>query len=181
MHMAEIVASTIIPGVKLARFKRLSDERGHFVETFRKEWFPERNWDIVQGNRSDSIPGVLRGLHYHHQQVDYWQVAAGSIRAGLADLRRGSPSFGAVQTFDLDAHSFTGLLIPVGVAHGFYAQTQATLLYLVDNYYTGQDEFGVAWDDPDLAIEWGVDTPLLSGRDRQNPRLRDIPESRLPA
>ncbi|HXF63882.1 MAG TPA: dTDP-4-dehydrorhamnose 3,5-epimerase [Caldilineaceae bacterium] len=179
--MSNITESSIIPGVKLVTFRVYTDARGLFMETFRKEWFPERSWAIVQSNRSDSAPGVLRGLHYHHRQVDYWQVVAGSIRVGLADLRRSSPAFGAVQTFDLDSANPTGLLIPVGVAHGFVAKTPATLLYLVDNYYDGQDEYGVAWDDPRLDIDWGVQSPILSDRDRRNPRLDAIPVEQLPA
>ena len=178
--MSTITESTIIPGVKLVTLRVYADVRGRFMETFRKEWFPERSWAIVQSNRSESAAGVLRGLHFHHHQVDYWHVIAGSLRVGLADLRRSSPTFGAVQTFDLDGETPAGLLIPVGVAHGFVAKTPATLLYLVDNYYDGQDEYGVAWDDPRLAIDWGVQAPTLSDRDRRNPRLDEIPEEQLP-
>ncbi len=178
--MTEIVESSVIPGVKLVKFRRFADARGEFMETFRKEWFPERSWEIVQCNRSVSAPGVLRGLHFHHHQVDYWQLAQGSIRVGLADLRRQSPAYRQVQTIDLDADDPMGLLIPVGVAHGFLARTEAILLYLVDNYYDGSDEYGVAWNDPDLAIAWGIDAPRLSDRDRNNPPLAAIQPDKLP-
>lgn len=178
--MTEISESSTIPGVKLAKFRIFSDARGQFMETFRKDWFPERSWEIVQSNRSESAAGVLRGLHFHHRQVDYWQVVNGSIRVALADLRRQSPAYGQIETIDLDAANPRGLFIPVGVAHGFLARTAATLLYLVDNYYDGSDEHGIAWNDPDLAIPWGSETPILSDRDRANPTLRAIAPQQLP-
>jgi dTDP-4-dehydrorhamnose 3,5-epimerase len=73
-----------------------------------------------------------------------------------------------------------GLFIPIGVAHGFVALSEATLLYYVDNYYDGADEYGVAWNDPDLNLDWSVDSPTISPRDANNPRLRDIPPDKLP-
>jgi dTDP-4-dehydrorhamnose 3,5-epimerase len=178
--MAEIIESSRIAGVKIVRLKVFRDERGRFLETFRKEWFPERTWSIVQTNRSDSRAGVLRGLHYHFRQVDYWYVAQGRIRVGLADLRKDSPTFGASETVEMGEQNEYGLYIPSGVAHGFYALTDATLIYLVDNYYDGGDEFGVAWDDPDLAVPWNVRAPILSARDRANPRLQEIPVEQRP-
>jgi dTDP-4-dehydrorhamnose 3,5-epimerase len=104
----------------------------------------------------------------------------GSIRVALADVRPHSPTFRATQTIDLDASTPIGVFIPVGVAHGFYAQRASTLLYLVDNYYNGSDELGVAWNDPSLAISWGTDDPILSERDRRNPMLADISAELLP-
>jgi dTDP-4-dehydrorhamnose 3,5-epimerase len=176
----EIIASPHIADVRIVNFKVFADPRGQFMETFRKEWFPERSWEIIQGNRSQSAPGVLRGLHYHHHQVDYWQLLAGTFRVGLADLRPWSPTYRATEIIDISAEKPSGIYIPVGVAHGFYALTQATLLYLVDNYYTGSDELGVAWNDPDLAIPWGVDNPILSDRDAKNPPLAEIAAQLLP-
>lgn len=178
--MTEIVESGRIAGVKIARLKAHGDERGRFLETFRKDWFPERSWEVVQTNRSDSRAGVLRGLHYHFQQVDYWYVPHGRIRVGLADLRRGSPSYGVSEVLELGEGNEFGVFIPCGVAHGFYALTDATLTYLVDNYYNGKDEFGVAWDDPTLAVAWGATAPILSGRDQANPRLDAIPDEHMP-
>ena len=86
--MPTITEFSAIPGVLLVELRPFADERGRFTETFRKEWFPQRAWSNVQSNRSDSRAGVLRGLHYHFHQVDYWYLAAGRIRVGLADLRR---------------------------------------------------------------------------------------------
>lgn len=174
--MPQIHESTFIKGVYIVHLRPFADERGQFVETFRKEWFPFRSWDIIQTNRSDSAANVLRGLHYHKKQVDYWHVSRGKIRAGLVDLREGSASYMATQTIDLSADDPKGLFIPIGVAHGFVALTDCTLNYLVDNYYDSSDEYGVAWNDPQINLDWGVAEPIVSARDQQNPRLEAISE-----
>ncbi len=178
--MAKIIESDAIAGVKLVKLQAWPDERGRFLETFRKEWFPEREWKVIQTNCSYSKANVLRGLHYHHQQVDYWFVVRGTIRMALVDLRRSSPTRGASQILEIDADNPTGVLIPVGIAHGFVALTDATLTYLVDNYYDGNDELGIAWNDPELGLDWGLSEPELSDRDRQNSLLKDIPSHQLP-
>lgn len=178
--VTQINESNLIRGVFLASLKSLADERGRFIETFRKEWFPQRTWDIIQGNASYSQAGVLRGLHFHLRQVDYWFCPAGTIRVGLCDLRRGSPTYRAIQTLEIGDQNLVGVYIPVGVAHGFVALTDAILTYLVDNYYDGTDEHGVAWNDPDINLPWGVNNPRLSPRDTQNPFLRGIPPENLP-
>lgn len=178
--MPQIQESSLIKDVQTVNFATFGDERGRFMETFRKEWFPQRSWDIIQTNRSESKAGVLRGLHYHFHQVDYWFVATGKIRAALFDLRPDSPTRGVAQTIDMDAKDYTGLFIPVGVAHGFVTLSDATLIYIVDNYYTGNDEFGVAWNDPEIAMPWGVDAPIVSGRDASNPLLKELSADKLP-
>ncbi len=178
--MTEIQELNEIQGVYIARLKSFGDERGRFTETFRKEWFPQRSWDIIQTNRSDSKAGVLRGLHYHFRQVDYWYVAAGRVRAGLYDLRAGSPTVGTAHVIEMGETNGIGLFIPAGVAHGFVTLSDATLLYIVDNYYDGSDELGLAWNDPEVAMPWGVEAPLISARDAANPRLGDIPADKRP-
>jgi dTDP-4-dehydrorhamnose 3,5-epimerase len=178
--MPQIEESPIIQGLYLVHLKPFADERGRFIETFRKEWFPFRSWDCVQTNRSDSRAGVLRGLHFHKKQVDYWYVSQGKIRAALVDLRSSSPTHLKSQLLDLSGDDPTGLYIPIGVAHGFLALTDCTLNYLVDNYYDSTDEFGLAWDDPQIALQWGTATPVISERDRRNPRLADIVFETLP-
>lgn len=172
---------TQIAGVKVVDLKLFGDDRGRFIETFRTEWFPERSWGQVQSNRSDSIAGVLRGLHYHFHQVDYWYVLQGHIRIGLADLRRSSPTHGASVVLDVDGAVPQGIFIPSGVAHGYFALTDATIVYVVDQFYNGHDEMGVAWNDPDLAVPWGIVSPLLSNRDQQNPFWRNLEPAKLPA
>lgn len=172
--MATITESQQIAGIKHAHLKSFGDDRGRFLETFRTQWFPERSWAVIQSNRSDSNAGVLRGLHYHFRQVDYWYVLAGRVRIGLADLRRTSPTYGVSQILEVTGEDNLGFFIPVGVAHGYYALTTATIVYTVDQYYDGSDELGVAWNDPTLALPWGISDPILSARDQQNPRLQDI-------
>jgi dTDP-4-dehydrorhamnose 3,5-epimerase len=178
--MTDIRESEIIQGVMIAHLKAFEDNRGRFMETFRKGWFPQRTWEIVQTNRSDSKANVLRGLHYHHKQVDYWYVPFGRIRAALFDMRPDSPTYKAVQTIEMGNGAELGLFIPIGVAHGFVALTDATLTYLVDNYYDSTDEYGILWNDPDVNMPWGVENPILSQRDAQNPRLSDILAKHLP-
>jgi dTDP-4-dehydrorhamnose 3,5-epimerase len=177
---ATLQTSVSITDVKLIQLRPFADERGRFIETFRSEWFPEVSWSKIQSNRSDSQPHVLRGLHYHFQQVDYWYVPEGSIRAGLVDLRPTSPTYRVAQTIDIEPENPVGLFIPIGVAHGFLALTPCTLIYIVNNYYSGGDEFGVAWNDPALKLDWGVENPILSPRDMQNRLLKDIPPAELP-
>lgn len=135
---------------------------------------------MVQANRSDSKAGVLRGLHYHVRQADYWIVMDGEIAVCVLDVRRSSPTRNEVETFSMSADRPAGLYIPPGVAHGFYAVTDAILMYLVDAEYDGGDEFGVAWDDPLTVACWPTRNPVLSERDRTNPLLADIPEDKLP-
>lgn len=178
--MPDIEESAQIKGVQIVTLKAFEDERGRFLETFRKEWFPQQRWEKIQTNRSDSRAGVLRGLHYHFRQVDYWYVVSGQIRAALYDLRPDSPTYGAGQTVEMGGPFQRGLFIPVGVAHGFVALTETTLTYIVDNYYDSTDEYGIVWNDPDIGLAWGVEAPILSARDAANPLLRDIPPEQLP-
>lgn len=170
-----------IQGVFFATIRAFEDDRGRFMETFRREWFPWIEWDKIQGNRSDSRSNVLRGLHYHHHQIDYWYVPNGIIRVGMVDLRPSSPTYMATQTLEVGANNNVGVFIPIGVAHGFVALTDATLMYMVNNYYNdGSDENGVAWNDPEIRLDWGIEEPLLSPRDQKNRFLRDIPAAELP-
>ena len=179
--MTSVQPLETIDGVYTTQLRAFEDERGRFMESFRREWFSWINWDRIQNNRSDSKAGVLRGLHYHFHQIDYWYVPAGRIRVGLADLRPSSSTYMASTTLEMGDTNNIGLFIPVGVAHGFTALTDCTLMYLVNNYYDGgKDELGVAWDDPDIGLDWGVDNPQLSGRDQENLRLKDIPGELLP-
>ncbi len=170
----------LIHGVCLARFEKHADARGHFYESFRKSWVPGAR-EMVQGNLSFSKAGVLRGMHYHLKQADFWSVPAGRVRAALYDFRASSPSFGAAAVVEIGVDKPSGLYIPKGVAHGFCALEDATLTYLVDEYYDGADELGVRWDDPALGIDWALSAPpSLSLRDARNPFLAEIPPERRP-
>jgi dTDP-4-dehydrorhamnose 3,5-epimerase len=154
------------------------DERGRFVETYRRAWFPLGR-EMVQANHSDKSANSLVGLHYHLHQADYWYVTSGNARVVLHDLRVGSPTDGATELCELgdDEH---GIFIPPGVAHGFAALSDLTLIYLVDGYYNPNDELGLAWDDPTVAADWGIANPVLSDRDLRNPRRREIPGPLIP-
>lgn len=178
--MPDIVESSRIQGVYHVQLAVHADERGRFLETFRQSWFPQRQWDVIQMNRSESKAGVLRGLHYHFHQVDYWHVQQGTLRAGLVDIRPDSPTFKQVDIVPMSGANGVGLFIPVGVAHGFVAVTDVLLTYVVDNYYDSSDEFGVAWNDPDLGLNWGIERPVVSPRDNRNPRLSEINWDDLP-
>jgi dTDP-4-dehydrorhamnose 3,5-epimerase len=182
--MAKIVESDTIAGVYHVEPVAHGDERGVFVETYRREWFPQGR-EMIQGNRVDRQAGALVGLHFHLHQADYWYVPSGRARVVLHDLRAGSPTDRATLCFDLGTradgtHDHSGVFIPPGVAHGFAAHTQLILTYLVDGYYNIADELGVAWDDPEIAADWGITDPVLSGRDQGNPKRAEIPEPSRP-
>jgi dTDP-4-dehydrorhamnose 3,5-epimerase len=174
----DVVESSIIAGVYLVTPDIHGDERGAFVETYRRSWFPHGR-EMIQGNRADRQAGCIVGLHYHLHQADYWYVPNGRARVVLHDLREGSPTDGATQVEEIGVHDHRGIFIPPGVAHGFAAVTDMTITYLVDGYYNQTDELGVAWDDPDIAADWGIEQPVLSKRDQSNPRRKDLaPELR---
>lgn len=177
--MAKVSESSRIIGVWEVAPDVHGDERGRFIETYRRSWFPLGR-EMVQSNRADRAAGAVVGLHYHLHQADYWQVTRGQARVVLHDLRRGSPTEEATQHLDLDDQTCHGVFIPPGVAHGFAALSDVTLSYLVDSYYNPEDELGVAWDDPDVGADWGVLNPVLSARDQTNPRRRDLDPSRYP-
>lgn len=184
--MADVQEIDTIAGVFVATPSLHGDERGVFVETYRRQWFPHGR-EMVQGNRADRTAGCIVGLHYHLHQADYWYVPAGRARVVLHDLRVGSPTDGATWWTDLGAsavdgqgHDHRGIYIPPGVAHGFASLTDMTITYLVDGYYNPADELGVAWDDPAIGADWGVDDPVLSKRDQDNPRRDALPADRRP-
>ena len=162
--------ATGIDGVRLIDLQKRGDLRGSFVELYRQSWI-EPGDGVVQANLSRSMPGVLRGMHFHREQWDYWCPVAGDAFVALADLREGSPTRREVMTLGLSGEEPRGLLIPPGVAHGFYAETEFVMVYLVDAYFDGGDENAVAWDDPDLGIVWPASDPMLSDRDRGSPSL----------
>ncbi len=177
--MPELLPSSTIDDVLTVRPDAHGDERGRFVETYRRSWFPLGR-EMVQANRSVKQAGALVGLHYHLHQADYWYLLAGRARVVLHDLRQGSPTDGATELVDLDGDVDQGLFIPPGVAHGFAALTDLQLTYMVDNYYNASDELGLAWDDPAVGADWGITEPVLSNRDMTNPRRLDIADGLRP-
>ena len=170
---------TPIEGVALLEPQVHGDDRGRFIDTYRREWLPQGR-EMIQGNRSEKSAGSLVGLHYHLHQADYWYVLRGTARVVLADLRVGSPSEMKTFVVDLDGDNERGLFIPPGVAHGFAALSDMLLWYLVDGYYNPADELGVAYNDPALDIDWGIEGPVVSPRDQTNPTVAEIPEGVRP-
>jgi dTDP-4-dehydrorhamnose 3,5-epimerase len=177
--MPALIPSNVIDDVVLVRPDVHGDERGRFVETYRRSWFPDRP-EMVQGNRSEKQAGALVGLHFHLHQADYWYALRGRVRVVLHDLRVGSRTDGSTEVIDLDGDVDLGVYIPPGVAHGFAALSDILLTYLVDNYYDDSDEHGLAWDDPAVGAAWGISEPILSKRDQGNPRRSDIPDDIRP-
>jgi dTDP-4-dehydrorhamnose 3,5-epimerase len=164
-----------IDGVKLIKPKVFGDGRGYFFEAFRTSWFGG-DWRPVQWNVSRSAANVVRGLHYHKLQTDYWHVPDGFARAALVDLRPHSPTFRKATCVDLKSDDPSCLMIPPGVLHGYRIVKDATVMYLVDVEYTGKDEYGVKWNDPALGLpaSWtDGPPPTLSNRDTVAPMLAD--------
>ncbi|MDQ1488516.1 MAG: dTDP-4-dehydrorhamnose 3,5-epimerase [Actinomycetota bacterium] len=178
--MPVIEKSDTILGVVVVTPDVHGDNRGRFVETFRKEWVPGAA-EMVQANRADRKAGALVGLHYHLHQADYWYVPFGRAMVVLHDLRASSPTDEATLVLEIGEHDHRSVYIPPGVAHGFYAMTDMTITYLVDHYYNPDDELGVAWDDPALGVTWPTTTPELSGRDGSNPKRAEIAPNLRPA
>ena len=175
------VIETKLPGVLIIEPKVFRDARGFFFESYSyREYAAHGITDVfVQDNHSRSVRGVLRGLHYQAPpgQAKLVRVAVGEVFDVAVDIRWGSPTFGQWVGVTLSAENHRQLYIPVGFAHGFCVLSEvAEFLYKVSNYYSAPDERGIAWDDPDLAIPWPVQDPLLSERDRRHPRLCQAPQ-----
>ncbi|MEN6479556.1 MAG: dTDP-4-dehydrorhamnose 3,5-epimerase [Anaerolineales bacterium] len=173
------VIPTRIPEVKIIEPRVFSDERGFFLESYNQRVFAaEGLTDVyVQDNHSRSVRGTVRGLHYQVNpgQVKLVRVVTGVVWDVAVDIRYGSPTYGQWVGVELSAENKRQLYVPVGFAHGYCVVSDtADFLYKVTSFYSPPDERGLLWNDPDLAIAWPVDEPLLSRRDQQNPRLSDI-------
>ena len=182
--MANLIESTIIDGVVTVEPAIHADERGYFIETYRREWFGLGR-EMIQGNRGNRMAGAVVGLHYHLHQADYWYVPSGHARVVLHDLRVGSPTDGATKMLDMGEveggdNNHLGLFIPPGVAHGFGSISNCVITYLVAGYYNPADELGVLWNDPAIAADWGISSPILSDRDAANPLRADLDPGRTP-
>lgn len=155
------------------------DERGFFVETWRRSTFEELGLDVdwVQDNHSRSVRGTLRGMHFQvgHGQAKLVRCARGAILDVVVDLRRGSPTFGEWESHRLDSEAHRLLHVPVGFAHGFCVLSEvADVIYKCSSDYDPDLERGFAYDDPDVGIEWPQLDLVVSDRDRTAPRLAEI-------
>jgi dTDP-4-dehydrorhamnose 3,5-epimerase len=172
--------ASALAGVRFGAVVRHADERGSFRELWRAGP-TDVAAPFVQANLSTSAAGVLRGLHLHQRQLDYWVVASGRAFVALVDVRPlldGSAPRPSIETRELRPDDW--VVIPEGVAHGFLALEPLELLYLVTNLYDGSDELGFAWDDPAVRVQWPVvdavqgGRPIVSERDSSNPALADL-------
>ena len=158
------------------------DERGFFLETYAaSEWDGLGvDADFVQHNHSRSSRGTLRGLHFQTSpgQAKLLRCARGAILDVAVDLRRDSPTYGQWEAHVLDDENHHQLFVPIGFAHGFVVLSEvADVSYQVSSLYDPATEAGIAWDDPEVGVDWQVAEPLLSERDKTAPRLAEIADS----
>ncbi|HET9471719.1 MAG TPA: dTDP-4-dehydrorhamnose 3,5-epimerase, partial [Usitatibacter sp.] len=162
---------------------RHGDERGFFCETYRREWHAAEGMppaeEFIQDNHSRSVRGVVRGMHFHIGAgvAKLVRCARGRILDVAVDLRRGSPTYAQWEAVELDDESMRELYLPVGFAHGFCVLSEvADVLYKQTAYYDRAVERGIAYDDPDVGIEWPLarEQMIVSDRDSNAPRLREI-------
>lgn len=166
-----------IPAVILIKPRVHRDGRGYFMEVYRENEFRKAGIDyrFVQENQSFSKEGVLRGLHFQkkpHEQGKLVRVAEGLIRDVAVDIRKDSPYFKRWVMVELKPGEM--LWIPPGFAHGFYALKDSIVVYMTTDYYYPELDCGIRWNDPELAIDWGVDNPVLSEKDAHLPYLREV-------
>lgn len=178
------VTETAIPGAIIVEPQVFGDQRGFFVETYNAQRYRDAGIDatFVQDNLSFSQRGVLRGLHFQnpHAQGKLVQVLQGEVFDVAVDIRRGSPAFGQWVGVRLSGDNKQQFYVPPGCAHGFCVNSETALFaYKCTDLYHPEHDGGIAWDDPDIGIEWPVEKPLLSDKDAALPRLRDLEESRL--
>ncbi|MGB5425737.1 MAG: dTDP-4-dehydrorhamnose 3,5-epimerase [Gammaproteobacteria bacterium] len=177
------VLPTEHPDVLLIEPDVFGDARGFFMETFHVEKFAQAGLptEFLQDNHSRSVRGVLRGLHYQlqHPQGKLVRVVNGEVLDVALDIRKGSPHFGQWVSVRLSAENRQQLYVPPGFAHGYCTLSEeADFLYKCTDVYSPADEYGIAWDDPALAIEWPSVDYLLSDKDLKNPMLSET--DRLP-
>ncbi len=175
-----IFEQTPLKNVWLIKPQVHSDNRGTFLETFRESLFREHGleFEYVQDNVSTSLKGTIRGLHYQlppASQAKLILVPHGRILDVAVDMRQNSPTFGQHYTTELSSENRFMILIPSGFAHGFSVLSdEATVFYKCNNYYNKELERGVRWDDPDLGIEWGVENPVISNKDKKQPLFSEL-------
>jgi dTDP-4-dehydrorhamnose 3,5-epimerase len=176
---------TSLPEVFVFQPDVFPDSRGFFMETYNQKKYQEAGvpGPFVQDNHSHSTKGVLRGLHYQlmHPQGKLVFVLRGAILDVAVDIRQGGPTFGQWVAVELNDENKKQLYIPEGFAHGFCVLSdEVDVMYKCTDLYTPGDDYGVLWSDPDIGIDWPVETPLISEKDAANPTLRDALVAELP-
>lgn len=170
------IIRTALTGVLIIEPRVFGDERGFFLETYHAKRYAEAGLPgpFVQDNHSRSAPGTVRGLHYQleHAQGKLTRCVRGAVFDVAVDIRRGSPTFGKWVGMELSAENNRQLYIPPGFAHGFCVPSEESeVQYKCTDYYAPEDEHGVIWNDPSIGIEWRIDDPILSNKDRGYPAL----------
>ncbi|MFV1983333.1 MAG: dTDP-4-dehydrorhamnose 3,5-epimerase [Thiohalomonadales bacterium] len=183
------IIETHLPGVIVIEPKVFGDKRGFFLETYREDILKQAgiNVKFVQDNHSRSNSGVLRGLHYQMTQTQgkLVRVTSGAVYDVAVDVRHGSPTFGQWYGTQLDEDTMRMMYVPPGYAHGFVVVSEmADFNYKCTNYYHPESEQGIAWDDPDIGIDWPISSITsriaLSEKDKQNVLLKDQTPDKLP-
>lgn len=179
------IVQTRLPGCVVIEPVIFGDARGFFFETWNAERFGQHGLPsaFVQSNVSSSAKDVLRGLHYQwpRPQGKLVSVLEGEVYDVAVDIRRGSPTFGQWEAVVLSADNKKQFWIPEGFAHGFAVLSErAVFSYLCTEVYLKDFDAGVRWNDADVAVDWPISAPTLSGKDEVAPYLKDIPEARLP-
>jgi len=175
------VIKTAIEGVVIIEPRVFADDRGYFYESWNQKEFNEkvRPVNFVQDNQSKSTYGVLRGLHFQkgdHAQSKLVRAVRGTVLDVAVDIRKGSPTFGQYVAVELSEDNHRQFFIPRGFAHGFSVLSETAIFqYKCDNLYCRESEGAVAWDDPDLGIDWRIpaEKVILSPKDAHHPRLKD--------
>jgi dTDP-4-dehydrorhamnose 3,5-epimerase len=168
------IETLFIPDLKVITPKVFEDPRGYFYESYSKRAFIEAGIedDFVQSNQSLSQKGVLRGLHFQcppHAQSKLVRVIKGSVLDVAVDIRKGSPTYGQHYAIELSEQNKVMFYVPAGFAHGFLTLEDETIFsYMCGNYYNKPAEDGLLWNDADLGIDWGIENPLLSDKDKLN-------------
>lgn len=176
------VVRTDIDGLVIIEPRLFKDQRGWFFESFSERDFAEKVAPVkfVQDNESKSSYGVLRGLHFQkppYAQAKLVRVVKGRVLDVAVDIRIGSPTYGRYEAVELSEENHRQLFIPRGFAHGFCVLSdEAVFQYKCDNYYAPDSEAAIRWDDPDLAIDWGIpaEDVILSEKDAHHPALKEI-------
>mgnify|MGYP003562881561 FL=1 len=176
------VIKTDIDGLVIIEPRVFGDSRGYFFESFSERDFKREvaDVDFVQDNESKSSYGVVRGLHFQkppYAQAKLVRGVKAKVLDVAVDLRKESPTFGRYVAMELSEENHRQMFIPRGFAHGFSVLSEEVIFqYKCDNYYAPQSEGAVAWDDPDLDIDWKIPAGkvLLSEKDKKHPRLKDI-------
>ncbi len=177
------ITKTKLDGVVIIEPDVFGDNRGFFMESWNKKKMEEAGlyYDFVQDNHSKStVKGTLRGIHFQKgdkAQAKLVRCVKGAVFDVAVDLRKNSPTFKQWVGVELSAENKKQLLIPRGFGHGFVTLTDdVEFLYKADNYYAPEADAGIRWNDPDIGVEWDIEKPILSEKDRKNPFLKDSKE-----